>query len=73
MRFEVLQRITASPAASKSALMNRGHCASLGKNERANVVLPAPFGPAMMMIFLLMLALLPGMGTAAASALFCGS
>ena len=59
----------ASPAASKSALMNRGHCASFGRNERAKVVLPAPFGPAIMIIFLLMLALLPGIGRAAATAL----
>jgi hypothetical protein len=35
--------------------MKRGHCASSGRNERAKVVFPAPFGPAMMMIFLLVL------------------
>ena len=34
--------------------MNRWHCASSGRNERAKVVFPAPFGPAMMMTFLLM-------------------
>src|ERR1041384_6534936 len=42
----------ASPAAIKSALMKVGQSASLGRNCRAKVVLPAPFGPAMMMIFL---------------------
>ena len=41
----------ANPAAIKSALMNRRVCASAGKKSRANVVLPAPFGPAMMIIF----------------------
>ena len=41
-----------SPAAIKSALMNVGQLASLGKNSRAKVVLPAPLGPAMMTIFL---------------------
>ena len=41
----------AKPAAIKSALMNRSVFASTGKKSRANVVLPAPLGPAMMMIF----------------------
>ena len=41
----------AKPAAIKSALMNLSVWASAGKNSRANVVLPAPLGPAMMMIF----------------------
>ena len=40
------------PAAIKSALMNREHCASFGRKDRAKVVFPAPFGPAIMMIFL---------------------
>jgi hypothetical protein len=31
--------------------MNLSVCASAGRNNRAKVVLPAPFGPAMMMIF----------------------
>jgi hypothetical protein len=31
--------------------MKRSVCASAGKKSRANVVLPAPLGPAMMMIF----------------------
>ena len=35
-----------SPAAIRSAFTNVGHCASSGKNSRANVVLPAPLGPA---------------------------
>ncbi len=41
----------AKPAAIKSAFMNRSVFASAGKKSRANVVLPAPLGPAMMMIF----------------------
>ena len=41
----------AKPAAIKSALRNLSVWASAGKNSRANVVLPAPLGPAMMMIF----------------------
>ena len=41
----------AKPAAIKSALMKRRVCASAGKKLRAKVVLPAPLGPAMMMIF----------------------
>ncbi len=41
----------AKPAAIKSALMKRSVWASAGKKSRANVVLPAPLGPAMMMIF----------------------
>jgi hypothetical protein len=36
-----------NPAAIKSALTKNGQPASLGKNSRAKVVLPAPFGPAM--------------------------
>ena len=35
-----------------SALIKRGTPASIGRKERAKVVLPAPLGPAMMMIFL---------------------
>ena len=42
----------ARPAAIKSAFTKIGQLASLGKYSRAKVVLPAPFGPAMMMIFL---------------------
>ena len=38
-----------SPAASRSALTKWTTPASRGRNSRANVVLPAPFGPAMMM------------------------
>src|SRR5260221_4027633 len=34
------------PLAIRSALTKTGQSASLGKNSRANVVLPAPFGPA---------------------------
>jgi hypothetical protein len=34
-----------------SAFTKTGQDASLGKNSVANVVLPAPFGPAMIMIF----------------------
>ena len=41
----------ANPAAIKSALMKRRVCASAGKKSWVNVVLPAPFGPAMMIIF----------------------
>jgi hypothetical protein len=41
----------AKPAAIRSALMNLSVWASAGKKSRANVVLPAPLGPAMMMIF----------------------
>jgi hypothetical protein len=41
----------AKPAAIKSALIKRSVWASAGKKSRANVVLPAPLGPAMMMIF----------------------
>ena len=37
------------PAANKSAFTKRTTPASFGKNSRAKVVLPAPFGPAMMM------------------------
>lgn len=40
------------PWAIKSALMNDGQLASSGRNSLANVVFPAPLGPAMMMIFL---------------------
>jgi hypothetical protein len=40
-----------SPLAIKSALIKSGHPASLGRNSCVNVVLPAPFGPATMMIF----------------------
>lgn len=47
----------ARPAAIRSALMKRGHCASCGRNDRANVVLPAALGPTITMTFLLMLAL----------------
>ena len=36
----------ASPSAIRSALTNTGQSASKGKNSRAKVVLPAPFGPA---------------------------
>ena len=36
------------PAAIRSALTNNGHSASRGRNSRAKVVFPAPFGPAMM-------------------------
>ena len=35
------------PAAIRSALTKRGQCASSGRKARAKVVLPAPFGPAM--------------------------
>src|SRR5690606_28606321 len=42
----------ARPAAIRSALMKRGTLASAGRNDCAKVVLPAPFGPAMMMTFL---------------------
>ena len=41
----------AKPAAIKSALINLSVCASAGKKSRANVVFPAPLGPAMMIIF----------------------
>ena len=41
----------ANPAAIKFVLMKRRVCASAGKKSRANVVLPAPFGPAMIIIF----------------------
>ena len=41
----------AKPAAIKSAFINLSVWASEGKKSRANVVLPAPLGPAMMMIF----------------------
>jgi hypothetical protein len=41
------------PAAIRSALINQGQSASNGKKVLAKVVLPAPFGPAMMIIFLL--------------------
>jgi hypothetical protein len=41
----------ANPAAIKSALINLSVWASEGKKSRAKVVLPAPLGPAMMMIF----------------------
>jgi hypothetical protein len=41
----------AKPAAIKSALINLRVWASAGKKSRAKVVLPAPLGPAMMMIF----------------------
>jgi hypothetical protein len=37
------------PAAIRSALMNDVMPSSNGRYSRANVVLPAPFGPAMMM------------------------
>ncbi len=40
-----------SPRAIKSAFTNSKTPASCGKNVDANVVLPAPFGPAMMIIF----------------------
>ena len=43
----------AKPDAIKSALMKIGQLASLGRNSRANVVFPAPLGPAIMIIFLL--------------------
>jgi hypothetical protein len=36
----------------ESALMNTGQPASFGRNSCAKVVFPAPFGPAMMTIFL---------------------
>src|SRR5258708_33072364 len=39
------------PAAMRSAFTKRGNPASAGRNSRANVVLPAPFGPAMMTTF----------------------
>jgi hypothetical protein len=38
-----------SPAAIRSALTNTGQAASLGRNSRAKVDLPAPFGPAITM------------------------
>src|SRR3989338_5168312 len=38
------------PAAMRSAFTKIGHSASPGKNSCANVVLPAPFGPAMIKI-----------------------
>jgi hypothetical protein len=41
----------ARPAAIKSALINLSVRASAGKKSWANVVLPAPLGQAMMMIF----------------------
>ena len=37
-----------NPAAIKSAFTKLGKSASVGKNSRAKVVLPEPFGPAMM-------------------------
>ena len=40
------------PAAMRSALTKMGQSASLGRNCAANVVFPAPFGPAIMSIFL---------------------
>jgi len=40
-----------SPAAIRSAFTNTGQLASFGKNSVANVVFPAPFGPAMTTIF----------------------
>lgn len=40
------------PAAIKSALMKRGHCASAGRNDLAKVVFPAPLGPAMIIYLL---------------------
>ena len=43
----------ANPAAIRSALMKRNVCASLGKKFLAKVVFPAPLGPAIMIIFLL--------------------
>ena len=39
-----------SPSAIRSALTKRGQPASLGRYSLAKVVLPAPFGPAMMSI-----------------------
>jgi hypothetical protein len=39
------------PAAIKSALTKFIQLASLGKKSLANVVLPTPLGPAIMMIF----------------------
>ena len=36
-----------NPAAIKSAFTKFGQSASLGRNSRAKVVFPAPFGPAM--------------------------
>ena len=41
-----------SPVAIRSALIKCGHWASAGRKARAKVVLPAPFGPARMRIFL---------------------
>src|SRR5258708_38531601 len=40
------------PAAMRSAFTKTGSPASNGRNSRANVVFPAPFGPAMMTTFL---------------------
>jgi len=39
-----------SPAAIRSAFTNSGQSPSPGKNSEAKVVLPAPFGPAIMRI-----------------------
>ena len=36
-----------NPAAIKSALMKFGQLDSFGRNSKAKVVFPAPFGPAM--------------------------
>lgn len=44
------------PAAIRSAFTKLGNSASIGKNSRAKVVLPAPFGPAMMTMRLLFVA-----------------
>lgn len=40
------------PTAIRSALTKAGQSASLGRYSSAKVVLPAPFGPAMIMTFL---------------------
>ena len=41
----------ANPAAIKSALIKIGQLASFGRYSQAKVVLPAPFGPAMIITF----------------------
>ncbi len=44
-----------NPSAIRSALTKKGQSASLTRNYLANVVLPAPFGPAMITILFSML------------------
>lgn len=46
-RFCVSGANGANPAAMRSALRNSRQCTKSGRNSEENVVLPAPFGPAM--------------------------